>query len=143
MAMFDTHGLSSDAPRRLRCLVEGETYTFPVTIPGNELITDLKTRIHEKGSFRGILAKDLVLLKVSYILLKFSMNITAHFSVFCQVDVDLESYCGTFRELTFKKSDEGVERLKEWETVSSFWPDQSSDRPPKLRVFVKLPSYSE
>lgn len=74
MAMLDKYGLSNDAPRRLRCLVEGETYTFPVMIPGNEHITGLKTRIHEKGGFGNILAKDLVLLKVCYILLKFSIG---------------------------------------------------------------------
>lgn len=74
MAMLDKYGLSNDAPRRLRCLVEGETYTFPVMIPGNERITGLKTRIHEKGGFGNILAKDLVLLKVCYILLKFSIG---------------------------------------------------------------------
>jgi hypothetical protein len=72
--VLDEYVLSSDAPRRLRCLVEGETYTFPVMIPGNEHITGLKTRIHEKGGFGGILAKDLVLLKVCYILLKFSIG---------------------------------------------------------------------
>jgi hypothetical protein len=71
-AMLDEHGPSSDAPRRLRCLVEGDSITFPVTVPGNEQITDLKHRIHEKGigNFRGILAKDLRLLKVCCIILK-------------------------------------------------------------------------
>lgn len=82
---------------------------------GNKQITGLKEHIHEKGihsTFCGILAKYLVLLKVSYIL-KFSINITAHFSMFCQVDVDLKSHCGTLNQLTFKKDNEGVERLKE------------------------------
>jgi len=135
----------SDAHRRLRCLIEGESHTFPVTISGSERITDLKERIHEKGinsNFCDILAKDLVLLKASYVL-KSSINITAHFSTFCQVDVDLESHRGTFHEFAFKKDDEGVELLKEWNTVSSFWPDQSANRQPRLQIFVKLPSYSE
>ena len=60
-----------------------------------------------------------------------------------QVDLDLESYRGTFHELAFKKDDEGVEPLREWKTVSSFWPDQSADRQPRLQIFVKLPSYRE
>lgn len=69
-AMLDEHDLSSDVPRQLRCLVEGESHTFPVTVLGNEQIADLKAPIYEKGihgTFRDILAKDLVLLKVSYI----------------------------------------------------------------------------
>lgn len=59
-----------------------------------------------------------------------------------QVDVDLESNRGTFNRLAFKEDDEGVERLREWKTVSSFWPDGPTG-PPRLHIFVTLPSYGE
>jgi Crinkler effector protein N-terminal domain len=57
-------GLTS---RRLRCLVEGDSSPFTVTVALNAEIGDLKEIVHEKGINTAqslILAKDLVLLKV-------------------------------------------------------------------------------
>lgn len=58
----------SDASRRLRCLIEGEPPIFQVALPKDKDIGDLKELVYEKGintAKRSILAKDLVLLKVS------------------------------------------------------------------------------
>jgi hypothetical protein len=54
---------------RLRCLIEGESAVFTVTVSANNEIGDLKDSIHEKGKngvLRDVDAKDLVLLKVRY-----------------------------------------------------------------------------
>jgi Crinkler effector protein N-terminal domain len=60
--MFD------DTARTLWCLVEGDSTVFEVTASANASINRLKELVREKGinvSERAILAKDLVLLKVS------------------------------------------------------------------------------
>jgi hypothetical protein len=59
-----------------------------------------------------------------------------------QVDVDLKSQDDdSLRELVFKTDDEGVKILKDWKTVSDFWPDQPAfDR---LHVFITLPLFGE
>ena len=57
-------GLTS---RRLRCLVEGDSAPFTLTVPLNVEVGDLKEIVHEKGqngALSGVDAKDLVLLKV-------------------------------------------------------------------------------
>ena len=114
-----------------------------VRVLGNELIADLKWDIHEQGisALRLILAKDLVLLKVSHIL-EYSENIAAHFSMVYQVDVDLEPHNDeSLSKLAIQKDDEGVEKLKDWKTISYFWPDQPAIG--RLHVFIKLPSSGE
>jgi hypothetical protein len=83
--MLGEHSLPSDnTPRRLRCLIEGEAAVFKVLVLGNEEVSDLKERVHEKGK-NGVLAtidaKELTLLKVSDIL-ESSINIVIHFLCF-------------------------------------------------------------
>lgn len=83
--MLGEHSLPCDnTPRRLRCLIEGEAAVFPVLVAGNNDISDLKERVHEKGK-NGVLAtidaKELTLLKVCGVL-ESSINIVIHFSVF-------------------------------------------------------------
>lgn len=70
-SILGEHDLSSDTSRELICLFEGEPSAFYVTALGNMEIGYLKTLIHEdvyREPKRTILAMDLVLLKVSYIL---------------------------------------------------------------------------
>jgi Crinkler effector protein N-terminal domain len=52
--------------RELRCLVQGDSATFKVTVPLDKNIDDLKDLIYDKGisEKRDVLAKDLVLWKV-------------------------------------------------------------------------------
>ena len=60
--------ISDGTTHTLWCLVEGESIVFEVTAPANASINRLKELIREKGinvSKHAILAKDLVLLKVS------------------------------------------------------------------------------
>lgn len=52
--------------RRLRCLVEGDSVPFTLTVSDDREIEDLKELIHENqdGALSDVDAKDLVLLKV-------------------------------------------------------------------------------
>ena len=53
--------------RELVCLIEGDSSVFPVTVPGDCLILELKDFIHQKaihGTNRAAAAQDLVLFKV-------------------------------------------------------------------------------
>lgn len=82
-AMLGQHGLLSDTPRQLYCLIEGESPIFSVEVPGNVSMDYVKELVHKDGigTKRAILPKDLVLLKVSRTL-EFSKNIAAHFLLF-------------------------------------------------------------
>jgi Crinkler effector protein N-terminal domain len=60
--------IADDTIHTLWCLVEGDSTPFKITAPPNIDIVDLKKLIREEGinvSEHAILAKDLVLLKVS------------------------------------------------------------------------------
>jgi len=146
--MGNTASVDNPAARTLWCLVEGESVPFEVTVSANATIHELKDLISKQGingTLKGILPKDLLLLKVSTFLY-FSRHerskAVAYLAKLSQVyDLDLNENKDSFSRLDYAEDAKDVQKLTPWYHVSHFWSDQPLRN--KLHVFVKRPATGE
>src|SRR3984957_1352544 len=146
--MGNTASVDNPAARTLWCLVEGESVPFEVTVSANATIHELKDLISKQGingTLKGILPKDLLLLKVSTFLY-FSRHerskAVAYLAKLSQFyDLDLNENKDSFSRLDYAEDAKDVQKLTPWYQVSHFWGDHPLRN--KLHVFVKRPATGE
>ncbi|KAF8638438.1 hypothetical protein AX14_010188 [Amanita brunnescens Koide BX004] len=113
--MLDAPAQNQDGSRRLKCLIEGEFDVFPVTVgsgPVSQLMKEIK-RERELSTLKDVDPTTLDLYKVN---------------------IDLNTHDRHSRSRLALESIEN-EKLKSWETILHYWPDQP--RYDHLHIIVK------
>lgn len=127
---------------QLRCIIDGDTTTILVSIPGDKDISMLAQRIHDGGKrvLHGIDSKDLILFKVRNV---FSSGIRIlilnyYAIMFDQVQINLEKHNDdSLKSLATSPEIDHAEKLEpDWATVSQYWKAQPP--PSMLSIFVKI-----
>ncbi|KAF8638667.1 hypothetical protein AX14_010170 [Amanita brunnescens Koide BX004] len=116
--MLDAPDQNQDDSRELNCLIEGEPNVFQVIVAIHKKVGNLREEIQgkrERTTFKDV---DHTALEP------------------CKVDIDLNTHDDHSLSRLILESIE-KEKLKSWETILHYWPDQP--RYDHLHIIVKAP----